>query len=401
MATINICGFELGSTLEFFELNNTASIQTTTKRTGNYALQVNPVGAGTGWIYLRSLQANGLETTIGSTTVYIRFYFRVGTLPAANSEEFFELRSSNIIMTGRIKSDGKLQLYAANGTTQIGSDSATALSTNKWYRIDVKFISASSCELRIDGVSAITGIPGSDTVSNISLGKLANRNDQTVNFYYDDVAIDTAQYPPDGAIEIMLPSADGNYTTWTIGAGSGDKWQQVDDLPHDSDTSYLVSTLTVDNAYTAAMEAAANAGISGTINTVKSIIISKQDGAGSGTYSRRLRSGSTDSDGSNTNSSASYATASRMFATDPATSAAWTISGLDGVEVGIVEKETVDKTRITAIYLMVDFLASTGGGSGGSKGKKPPIIKPPKGGGGGGGKSNTPNFRHKIWILDE
>ena len=398
MAIINICGFELGSILEFFELYNTASIQTTTKRTGSYALRVNPVGAGTGWVYIRSIQPDGLETTINSASVYARFYFRVDTLPAANSEEFMEIRSSNIILTGRIKSDGKLQLYASNGTTQIGSDSSTALVTGTWYRIDIKFISGSSCELRINGTSEITGVPGTDTVSNITLGKLADRNNQSVDFYYDDVAIDTAEYPPPGAIEVMQVEADGNYTAWTIGAGSGDKWQQIDEIPYDSDTSYLVSTLNINDAYTAALKSATSEDISGTINTIKSIIICKQDGAVGGTYARRLRSNTTDSDGANATSVSVYGAGSRMFATDPATGVAWTVSGLNSVEIGVVEKESINKTRITGIYLMVDFQASTGGG-GGSKGKKPPIIKPPRGGGGGGGKNN-PNFRHRIWILD-
>ena len=48
---------------------------------------------------------------------------------------------------------------------------------------------------------------------------------------------------------------------------------------------------------------------------------------------------------------------------------------------------------------VVDFVPAESSGGGGSKGKKPPFIKPPKGGGGGG--KNNPNFRHKIWILDD
>ena len=52
-------------------------------------------------------------------------------------------------------------------------------------------------------------------------------------------------------------------------------------------------------------------------------------------------------------------------ATDPATTAAWTESGLNGCEIGAIEDETVDKTRLLAAYLMVDYVPlSTAGNRG-------------------------------------
>ena len=183
---------------------------------------------------------------------------------------------------------------------------------------------------------------------------------ETVDYVFDDVLISNSAHPAAGGSVLLKARGDGNYTTWTIGAGSGDKWQQVDDdPPGDSDTTYLVSTLSVGNAYTALMTQNATSGVSGTINSIRAIARCKRDGASSGTYNVRVRSGGTDSDTANILSGTGYLYNDLYLDTDPATSAAWLDSAINVVEMGAVEAETTDKTRLSSTYMYVDFLTST------------------------------------------
>src|SRR3990172_9411218 len=87
MTVHNIVGFEAGAAIETNGLNGTCSIQTTIKRTGAYALRVNPVTTATGYCDLRRHDA-GFQASINTATEYYRFYFYIATLPASNNEEF-------------------------------------------------------------------------------------------------------------------------------------------------------------------------------------------------------------------------------------------------------------------------------------------------------------------------
>lgn len=360
MTCVLICGFETGSLNEVQASWTDANsvIQSTTKRTGGYAWKVGTVG-----MFLRFQARN---TTTGAwlladlATSYVRFYFLYHTKPAANNEDIFMIhdRGGAGKIWLRLTSAGNIQAYATDGTTQMGSDGSTTLAADTWYRIEVKCSTGSPAayEVLIDGVSELsgTGNLSSTNAGYWEFGSFTNRNNQAIEYYYDDIYIDDAGYPGAGQCEIMQPNADGAYTTWA--ASAGDRWDCVDEVPIDN-SDYVESTLTSNEAYTAALESAASAGISGTIKAAEQIIDVKRAGSANGTIRMRLRSNTTDSDtGTNYGSTSTEVTLGRIFETDPATSSAWTTSGLDGVEVGALERETSDKTRMYGAYLMVDFV---------------------------------------------
>ena len=366
MAFVNICGFEAGDPdWETFDAGSgTFSVQTSIKRTGAYALRINPTTTLTGRVRLQGLGTTGPEdAAINVATCYYRFYFYVATLPSANSEEICQVFNTTGVLkfTARITSAGKLQAYSNDGTTQLGSDGATTLSLNTWHRIELSVGTGASAayEVKIAGTSELSGTGNLGTGNNggFSIGKVTNRNGQSVDYYYDDVAIDNAAYPGISQCKIMIPSADGNYTTFTIGAGSGDKWEQVKGIPPDGDTTYLVSTLVIGEAYTAAMQSCAQAGIAPiSINAAKAIIVTKSNTGGASNGYLRLRSNTTDSNTTVAFVGSVYTNYAKIFTTDPATSAAWTTGGLDGAEVGCVIDETTDGRRLTTCYLMVDYV---------------------------------------------
>ena len=369
MTTHNIVGFETGSTYEQINQGGTYSIQNSIKRTGAYALRTNPVTTAVGWIEIAS-HFNLTHGNMAEPTCYYRFYFRVDTLPASNSEEFCSIRSTTQgKLFLRITSAGVIQAYSNDGTTQLGSDGTTILATDgTWYCIEIKCGSSDPdvYEIKINNVVELTGTGNVSGGNNarLCLGKRTNRNGQSIDFYFDDVAIDNSAYPGPGAVGILLVDSDGTYTAWTIGAGGGSDWQNVDDIPPDAETTYLKSTLIIGDASTVGFKSTTEGGVSGSIYAVKHSGIYRRASSGA-TMALRFRSGGNDYDSTNLFTGSSFDHYAQIYATDPATGVAWTLSAIDAVESGAVEKTTGagDESKMDAVYLMVDYLVASGAGA--------------------------------------
>jgi hypothetical protein len=219
MAIEVIIGMEVGDLSEFNATAGTIAIETTTINTGAYSVRVNPTTTGIG-----SVRADPGTQAKWSA---VRFYFRAATLPSADSEEIFA--SSNLRL--RVHSDGTIQFF--NTTTALGT-AGGSISTGIWYLIDIVagFDTSGSndeAEAFIDGVSA-TSFSGVDVIPgnllNFFFGKAADRNGETVDFFYDDIRIDTeaADPGPIGAGQIIArsPITGGTptYDAWTKSSGS-------------------------------------------------------------------------------------------------------------------------------------------------------------------------------------
>ena len=356
MAFRNICGFETGNASEAFQALGTYSIQSTTKRTGNYALRVNPVTTGTGYFSLAGLAATGGIGDIGSTETYMAFYFRVAAAPAANDEEFALLNlsgSPNNNNALRLTSGRVIKFYSGDGTTLIATGS-TVLALDTWYRIELWIGSGDGAgatdnyELRINGATEFSGTmqfggAGATAVA-FYLGKVNNKNGQSVDFYYDDVAVSNSGWVGHGKVSILKPNGAGSYTDWT------GTYADVDEVPHDSDTTYLTSS-TSGQAETVALDSAATSGVDGAIGTVKAVAIVRDEG-GASAIQVRLRSGTTDSDTTSADPGTSYVALCKMYDVNPADSAAWESADIDGIEAGVENNASV-AARCTAIYAMV------------------------------------------------
>lgn len=362
-AVVQICGFETGDATEAVSTNGTFDAgYTAVKRTGAYALRVNPTTTAAGSVEFR----RGSLANLGNS-VFVRIYFRYATKPAANHEPILTIINTvgALKFELRINSSGNLLGYDS-GVAAItdGTGAAATLAQDTWYRIEVNLneVGAGDTDtvtVKVDGVDDITGTDdfGANEVLGVWPGKRTNRSGQTVDFFYDDISIDTANYPGAGQVSIMRPDGDGNVTVWTVGAGAGADWTNIEEVPNDGDTTYLLSTLTINEASTVTLESASSAGITGTIAAVKAVAVMKRDGAGNGTAWVRIRAGGTDSDaGSFTIGSTYNAAGANVRDTDPSDSTAWTLSDLESLEVGVKEGEVTDRTRATAIYAMVDYV---------------------------------------------
>lgn len=363
MALRNFCGFELGDNVEASTVLGGA-YSTTTKRTGTYAWRCNTTTTGFASFQIGSMSAaTGSDVNLSVADVWIRVYFRYADKPDANDEPIlaFFNTSSAVKMEVRLGSDDKLAAY--DSTPTVMATGATVLSADTWYLIEVRCGTgaAANWEVKINGVSEISGTGNLTTTNHgrVYLGKHANRNSQVVDFFYDDYAVSDSAYLGAGQCEVMVPNADGSTMLWT-----GGDFSNVDEIPADGDTTHLLSTLVIDEAALFGLESAASAGISGTINAVKSLCIIKRDNAeaANGTVSVRLRSGGTNANTSDIGVGSAYIDAGRVYETDPADAGAWTTADLDALEVGVVERETTNKTRVTLACVMVDFVPAAGGG---------------------------------------
>lgn len=358
---INMSGWELGDTRESSATSGNVSVQATTKRTGGYALQSNPTTTAVGYHEFVGLSTAGATSNPNIATAYVRFYFRAGTLPAANDEEIFVQRdttNANNKLHVRINSAGNLVVY--NQANTLVATGATALSTGTWYRIEVKSGNGTSAayEVKIDGASELSGTTDQNATNcgAVRLGKVANRNSQTVNFYYDDFHYDDTAYPGSGNILAMKPNGAGSSSQWTSGTGS--TFAEVDEIPSDDDTSYIMNSASVSQSSLFAMEDTTTVGISGTILGTKGWHRIKEASAVTSANHLRLRSSATNSDTNARDLSTSYASYGKLYATDPATATAWTTGGLDAVELGVLEDNAV-QIRDTHILLFVDFETTT------------------------------------------
>lgn len=364
MSILAICGFEInsiGSTSseQRGSVSGTGSLSSTTKRSGNFALRCNPTTTSTGFCPVAWTWASP------AYTFYTRFYFRYATKPAANSEIIFQSRDgAGAVFEIRIDSGGHLIAWDDYAAAQVGSTGSTALAANTWYRIEVKLSGAGAAiEVTIDGVSEITGTAAGTwaaaPIAQLNFGKVTNLNGNSVDFFYDDVCVSSSGYPGEGSVLMLVPDSDGTYTTWTIGAGSGSKFQLVDENPANG-TDYLTSTNVIGDAYTAGFPSAAASGITGYIRAVKTGVAVSRDSASNGTFKSRIRGAGTDSDGSSASSGSTVSYDWRLLETCPGTGLAWTLSGLDGAEAGVVEANATAgrKTRCTVIFLFVEFLPS-------------------------------------------
>ena len=358
-ARINIIGFESGDlNPEPWTYSGTLSISSSTVRTGTYSLRVNPTTTGTGLCRIGCFTAaGGRDTACSVATLYTRFYFRYATKPASGSEIIYQARTSGDVVkfTLRINSSGNLLAYDSAGS--LLATGSTALVQDTWYRIELMVGTGASANwaVQLNGAAEISGSGASLNASNngrLFLGKVTDVSSQSVDFFYDDFAMDDAGYPGDGKIVRLVPNADGSTMAWSTGTGASN-YLEVDDVPMNT-ASYVKNTGAANEVALFDLTDSATAGISGTIHAIRPEIQARLDATGTSAFSLRTRSASTNVDLSTVALTTGGAYLSTIYATDPATAAPWTTSGIDALEVGGIETAAVS-TRLQDVHVYVEY----------------------------------------------
>lgn len=240
------CGFECGQLgnsngQHFFGSLGTPTISTTTVRTGNRSLRINPTAS--------AMTARSAALTTSSFWV-VRFYVRFTTLPGTNFRIMLMQTANNGVVFN--PSDSTLRMYHSSASTQ--SSDGVVITTGVWYRVDYSYDGSGGTSvqnMKVDGVS-LTQFSGgaSGSTTQINFGDSAVSH--TTDMFIDDVIIShtLADFPLGaGYVDHFIPTADGAHniagtadfrrtlTATDILNSTTDAFELVNDVPLESGAS--------------------------------------------------------------------------------------------------------------------------------------------------------------------
>lgn len=241
----------------------------------------------------------------------------------------------------------KLVVVVNNAVVATGT---TVLSANVFYYIELKATinnTTGSYTVRLNEVSEITasGVNTRGTGSNnyanaVRLGGdmgfsiFGSGSGKVIGRFDDFWACDDSggvnnDFLGDCRVEKLAPNGPGAHSAWT--ASTGVNWQNVDDGTPDGDTTYNqdgsagdIDTYTMEDLIPT----------TGTIKFVQTVIDARKDDAGSHTVAPVFRIGGTDYAGTAVAVNTTYSMGIQEYQVSPATSAAWTISEVNALEMG-------------------------------------------------------------------
>jgi hypothetical protein len=238
-------------------------------------------------------------------------------------------------------------LFLWNGSLQaIASDHA--LAANTWYYIELKvaFGNSAAASVRVNG-EAVTGLTAVTIDSQNTANSYANNirfNNITIStgsmtVLFDDIYVGSTSgsaprndFLGDCRVEVIRPTAEGNYSEFDPSSGS-DNALMVDDAAPDGDSTYVATNVLneIDTYITGDL-----ATTTGTVYGVQTSLYARKDEAQASprSISPVIRRGGSDSVGGGHDLNDTYAQHRQMFEQDPIASADWTIPSVNASEFG-------------------------------------------------------------------
>jgi hypothetical protein len=327
---------------------------------GNGTVSYTSAQARTGTGSLRT-QANAtfqayLQQSLGAnyTELYFAFGFRyTGTMTPFSGSSMGLLTTissggSTQVTLGINATSKVLEVYRGSTAGTLLASGSTALLSDTWYHIGFRVVISDTvgvAEVRINDIADITASSLDTNVANtniatINLGISSAAGRGAADWNFDDFVVnDTSGSVANSwlgtvGIEKLTPNADGNYSAWTSTGGAVD-YTEVDDVASygsvpDDDTTTLLSS-TTDQRTSVALT---NTTIVGTVEGVMLCTYAKNSVSSGDQMAQGVRISSTDYDSTAFAPSSSYAWQLNVLTTSPATSARWTTSEIDGMEMG-------------------------------------------------------------------
>lgn len=280
-----------------------------------------------------------------SQTWIVGFSYKLNS--SLTSVTIFSWWDTTIQLDFRLNSDGTFK-FTKSGTL-LGSASSFAISSGTTNYIELKVVidtgTGGSVAAHVNGVEIInsTGLNTRSTANSSanqmrlgSGGTGTQVGGYTADFddlYFCDAAGSVNNdFLGDKRVIYLPPNGAGTTTEFSRGgADSGSNYGQVDELSPNSDTDYVYDNV-VGHKDTYAMTDLVQ--VTGTISGIQTILGARKDDAGDRTIAAVIRSGGTDYDGANASPSTAYSFLTEIRETDPDTSAAWTIAGINAMEMG-------------------------------------------------------------------
>lgn len=377
MTLLDVCGFETG------RISNTAS-QT---EADAVSVGASATFAAETQIVHTSLSLYSLGVATGASSVVAYFerdwgsnqaticfecYVRFTAVPAAVTyfASIYDSTPAVILDIGVNASGNWIVKNAGNATTYTGTGPVLLAAT--WYRIELKLYAhgvSGTIDLKVNsvlhpGVSGISGIntlPGGQprryrvgvTVAQASAGAR----------YIDNIQVDT-DWIGRGYVSVLRPNGS-DATAWTIVDGGKAAWQTQIDVPFPvTDTLDLIKSSTANQEEIFTLKDMAKTDTGLTILGVQGVTRHARAVAGSAAaVTMYIRSGSTDGTGAVLDAGSGTYTTLRgtLEVLDPATSAAWTLAGVNGAKLKLVHDAGTNECRLISSLVYVGW-STTGAG---------------------------------------
>lgn len=326
--------FEAQTLLRFNAVGGNTALTTTTPLDGVASLLTDTTGYA--------------EIVLGSshTELYVGFFHRF-TFQNTNTTGLFEFRddTTQICAIG-MNTVGQITAWRGNFSTLLGTGSII-LSPSTIYHIQIRVVidaAVGVVQVKIDDVIDLnlsSQNTGSASLTRCRVGSASAINANLSRF--DSLVINSTSGSADNSWPEILhftrlaPSGVGTHVNnWSRNTGSTN-WQQVDEAPPDSDTTYLFTTsANIYESFSMGDFSTANANIRALITAA----IAKKD---SGTV--QLAVGILDNDnatiywGANSALGTSYGVIEERRTVDPSTSTTWNIAGANSTEA-IIDSTT-------------------------------------------------------------
>lgn len=327
------------------------------------------------------------------TDFYYRIPLRVATRPSAANQIFGVATTSTTTpatdMNLRLLSTGELEFR--DNTTVLHTTAVLSLDT--WYEVAVHWkrhattpnAGQDTLELKLDGTTVYTSTTASIASAYQTLivgGNLGAEAQNVGTWYFGPLAINDSN----GSNETSWPSTTARVTyLWPTGTGTlneptpntGANWECVDDLVADNTTTY--AQMTTNSASWAAAgsrllmtcqdASVGGIGASDTIAFVSIGVVWSSASAGTSAVAAGIRSNGSNFD---CGSALTISTTTDSWLddgpvaytpqyVDPGTSVAWTVSGVDAMEIGARGSDTTPNAQVTQVYAIVEFTPAVGG----------------------------------------
>jgi hypothetical protein len=305
--------------------------------------------------------------SVASTVYYHRMFAESGTIIVGfaykanglNSSGFDipicafwgDARTTEHIYIGLQSTTHKIVIRRGNwGGTTLATSASAAVPNNAWCYIEVKVVlhdTTGSVEVRMDGAAAVS-VSGADTrnggtlatMSSVMIGSQANFAASPTLFWDDFYICDTTDgtatqgaplddFLGDVRVRTLLPSGAGASTQLTPSTGSN--YDNVNDAPPVTTTYNFSSTSGHRDTY-----GLPNPSIPGTdtVVAVAAYMLAQRDNTSAISMKQAVKSGATVAYGSTRALTTTRTPYLDVLAEDPNTSAAWTSSAVDAMEIG-------------------------------------------------------------------
>lgn len=299
-----------------------------------------------------ALQNYALIPTGVKTEVIVGFAYKLRQPPSAaeNLVSFYDISDDSDQIHLRIFYNNTIQVRRGSGGIVYALGYAyDVLRPGRWYYIEVRAVidnASGEVEIKVNGKQVLnlsgidTQIGATSQLTHIKLwgaqghgGDVIEQNQMFDDLYIVDTSgADNNTFLGPGKAEALYPDAEGDNIQWTPSTGT-DNSANVDENPRNDDTDYNESGVTGNYDLLTAGNLAT---ITGNVKGVQLNTDARVTNATPIDLINKIKSSTTEDEAvaQAVSDSSNYTTFYDVWEQDPATSTAWTVSGVNGIQIG-------------------------------------------------------------------